>query len=213
MGIITHAGPIVICIRKSTTCEKPPNSWDWSGLPCLPFPEVLCLGAAAGPSPSHEVISSAASRRAAGLQSVSTGSPQKTKKSLARGVGATASILLPLPSLTLIACCTGDWKRQSSKANPTQLPPRTEDLSLSFCLLFQHHLQLCSHLVHQKEGVKKSIEKVTRIQNYLNSSSVLLAGGLLRSQIVQKPPALTLRQWAWQSRLSANIKKQDQMLQ
>lgn len=100
-----------------------------------------------------EVISSAASLQTVWSQPVSTGSPKKTKKSLAHGAGATTSALLPLSSLTLIAHCMGDWKRQTSKANPTQLPPHREDLSRSFCLLPQHHLQLCSHLPpHPPEG-------------------------------------------------------------
>lgn len=105
-----------------------------------------------------EVISSAASLQTVWLQPGSTGSPTKTKKSLAHGAGATTSVLLPLPSRTLIAHCMGDWKRQTSKGNPTQLPPHREDLSLSFCLLppnTTYSFVPTSLLILQKEGVKK----------------------------------------------------------
>lgn len=45
--------------------------------------------------------------------------------------GAPTSILITVSSLTLIACCMVLRKGQSSKANPTQLPPGKADLSLS----------------------------------------------------------------------------------
>lgn len=48
-----------------------------------------------------------------------------------------------------------------------------------------------SHLSSRRRVSKKSIDKVTRIQNYFNSSSILLAGGLLRSCVIKKLPALT----------------------
>lgn len=152
--ICAHTG------KKRHHLWKPLNSLDWSGLPCLPLPHNPCLGAVAGSSSSH--LSLFLLQPAFSLPDHSwsaQGLPRRQRKALLVVLVATAFVLLTSYLLILIACWMGDGKRQSGKANPTQLPARMEVLSLSFCLLLQHHLQLRSHLPPHppEEGCQKNL--------------------------------------------------------
>lgn len=153
MSIIAHTSPVLIRVRKGTAGERPPDSRDWSG---LPLPDNSCLGVAAGscswilqqhnlllPTRGYFFCSQPLDCLIAATQHRL--SPEDEEKS-----GSWCWCNCLHPSTFILAPCNGllqgGLEEAQLHSKPHSAPPRTDDFSLSFCLLPQQHLQLRSHL-------------------------------------------------------------------